>query len=317
MLSRVADALYWMGRYVERAENITRLLLVTDDFSNEAMGLDESLAHVAWKDLLAIFPAAQLTRETPPYAPLALPYLLAFFADARNPYSVSYSLRRARENARGVREALTLEVFAVLNETFRALEGWERKPPGDAPGLRDALTSTHRGLFAIVGAIDHTLPRDEGWSFLQLGEALERAYRSAFVLRTKLPGLLTPAPAGDLPLQHAQWRTLLRSLSSLEHFRKVYGARLEPEAVVPFLLFDPQSPRSLRFGADAVMRHLEEITGPADSALVARLTGRLAAELRYADDRLRKPPDVSAFLDHVADEVAKIHDALDVRFFVT
>jgi uncharacterized alpha-E superfamily protein len=214
-----------------------------------------------------------------------------------------------------VREALTLEVFVVLNETFLALEAWERKAPGDAPGLRDALTSTHRGLFSIVGAIDHTLPRDEGWMFLQLGEALERVYRSAYVLRTKLPALLTPAPAGDLPLQHAQWRAVLRSLSSLEHFRKVYGARLEPEAVVPFLLFDAQSPRSLRFGADAVMRHLEQITGTAEGGLAGRLTGRLAAELRYADDQIRKPP--TAFLDHVIDEMAKIHDALDARFFVT
>ena len=315
MLSRVADALYWIGRYVERAENITRLLLVTDDFSNEAMGLDESLAEVAWKDLLAIFPAGQLTRETPPYAPLAWPYLLSFFADARNPYSVSYSLRRARENARGVREALTLEVFAVLTETFRALEGWERKPPPDPPGLRDALTSTHRGLFGIVGAIDHTLPRDEGWTFLQLGQALERVYRSAHVLRAKLPALLIAAPASELPLRHAGWRTLLRGLSSLEHFRKVYGARLEPEAVVPFLLYDAQSPRSLRFGAETIMRHLDIITGP--DAGAARLTGRLAAELRYADDRVRQPPDVTAFLDHVIDEVAKIHDALDARLFVT
>jgi uncharacterized alpha-E superfamily protein len=317
MLSRVADALYWMGRYVERAENTTRMLLVTDDFSNEAAGLDERLAQGAWKDLLAIFPAARLTRELPPYAPLALPYLLSFFADARNTYSISYSLRRARENARGVREALTLEVFVVLNETFRALEGWERKAPGDAPGLRDALTSTHRGLFSIVGAIDHTLPRDEGWMFLQLGEALERVYRSAYVLRTKLPGLLTPGSASDLPLLHARWRALLRSLSSLEHFRKVYGARLEPDAVVPFLLFDAQSPRSLRFGADAVMRHLEQITGPGEAGIAARLTGRLAAELRYADDRMRKPPDFAAFLDHVIAEMAKVHDALDARFFVT
>jgi uncharacterized alpha-E superfamily protein len=169
MLSRVADSLYWMGRYIERAENITRILLVTDDISTEALGLDESLAQAAWKDLLAIFPAAQLTRDTPPYAPLALPYLHSFFADGRNPYSVSYSLRRARENARAIREALTLEVFVVLNETFHDLEAWERKAPADAPGLRDALTATHRGVFSIVGAIAHTLPRDEGRAALPLG----------------------------------------------------------------------------------------------------------------------------------------------------
>jgi uncharacterized alpha-E superfamily protein len=317
MLSRVADALYWMGRYVERSEHTTRLLLVTDDFSTEAMGLDESLAHAAWKDLLEIFPAAQLTRETPPYAPVALPYLLSFFADPRNPYSVSYSLRRARENARAVREALTLEVFVVLNETFHALEAWERKPPADGPGFRDALTSTQRDLFSIVGAIGHTLPRDEGWRFLRLGESLERLYRSTYVLRTKLPGLLTRVPAADLPLRQTQWRALLYSLASLEHFRRVHGARLEPDVVVPFLLFEPDSPRSLRFGADTVVRYVEAIAGPSDTDPAARIIGRLAAELRYADARIVRQPDFTAFLDHVADEAAKIHDAVDARFFVT
>ena len=317
MLSRVADALYWMGRYTERAENITRLLLVTDDFATEAMGLDETVAQAAWKDLLTVLPGAQITRETPPYAPMALPYLLSFFADGRNPYSVSWSLRKARENARAVREALSLEVFVVLNEVFHALESWERKPPADVPGLREALTTTHRGLFSIVGAIGHTLPRDEGWRFLRLGESLERLYRTACVLRTKLPNLLAPVAGSDAALHQTQWRSLLRSLASLEHFRKVYGARLEPEVVVPFLLFERESPRSLRHGADTVGRYLDSITGSADDTVAARLTGRLAAELRYADATIVRQRDFTTFLDRVADDAAKIHDAIDTRFFVT
>ena len=317
MLSRVADALYWMGRYTERAESITRLLLVTDDFATEAMGLDESVAQTAWKDLLAIFPAAQLTSDTPPYAPLGLPYLLSFFADGRNGYSVSYSLRRARENARAVREALSLEVFVVLNEVFHALEAWEKKPPADVPGLRSALTTTHRGLFSIVGAIGHTLPRDEGWRFLRLGESIERVHRSAHVLRTKLPGLLSPAAGADGALQQTQWRALLRGLASLEHFRKVNGARLEPDVVVPFLIFEQESPRSLRHGAQTMLRYVEAISGNGDGNAAWRLTGRLAAELRYTDARIVQQRDFSAFLDHVADEAAKIHEAIDTRFFVT
>jgi uncharacterized alpha-E superfamily protein len=316
MLSRVADALYWMGRYIERGENVTRLLLVTDDFATEAMGLDERLAESAWKDLFVIFPAAQVATVSA-FAPLALPYLRDFFAFAKNPYAVSYSIRRARENARAVREALTLEVFVALNETHRTLEAWERKPPPDVPGLRDALTSTHRGLFSIVGTIEHTLPRDEGWFFLRLGETLERLHRAAFVLRAKLPGLLIAPAASDVPLYQAQWRTLLRGLASLEHFRRIHGASLEPEQAVPFVLLDPQSPRSLRYGAEALQTHLEAIVGPHDDTLAARLIGRLAADLRYADRRLLEPNELPAFLDHVATEAGKIHDALEARFFVT
>jgi len=317
MLSRVADALYWMGRYVERAENVTRLLLVTDDFATEALGLDERLAESAWKDLFAIFPAAQVASTVPAFAPLALPYLRDFFVFAKNPYSVSYSLRRARENARGVREALTLEVFVALNETHRMLEAWERKPPPDLPSLRDALTTTHRGVFSVVGTIENTLPRDEGWLFLRLGETLERLYRTSYVLRAKLPGLLVPPAASDVPLYQAQWRTLLLSLSSLEHFRRIHGASFEPDTVVPFLLFDAQSPRSLRYGTDALKTHLDAIVGPHDTTPAAKLVGRLAAELRYTDERVVTSPDFPAFLDHVTMELGKIHDALNARFFVT
>ena len=183
MLSRVADSLYWTGRYLERAENITRLLLVTEDFSSETQGLAEDLAQTAWKDMLAIFPAAQLTREITPFAPLSVPYLQTFFTDQANAYSILFSIRKARENARSVREALTLEVFLALNEAFRALETYERRA---CPTCRRSATRSapHTSIFAVVGAIEHTCTRDEGWRFLKLGESLERAYCSALVLRT-------------------------------------------------------------------------------------------------------------------------------------
>ncbi len=137
MLSRVADAVYWMGRYLERAENITRLLLVTDDLATETQGFAEDLAQTAWKDILAILPSAELTRPVSAFAPLSLPYLQAFFVDGKNPYSVHYSLRKARENARAVREALTVEVFMSINETFRAVEAHgERRPTRPACATR-------------------------------------------------------------------------------------------------------------------------------------------------------------------------------------
>ena len=94
MLSRVADALYWMGRYLERSENITRLLLVTEDFSAETQGLAEQVAQSAWKDLLAIFPSAHVAPAASAFAPMSQAYLAGFFLDASNPFSVHYSLRK-------------------------------------------------------------------------------------------------------------------------------------------------------------------------------------------------------------------------------
>src|SRR3989475_10461713 len=111
MLSRVADSLYWMGRYLERAENITRLLLVTEDFSSETQGLAEDLAQTAWKDMLAIFPSAQLTREITPFAPRPVPYLPPFFPAQPTPYSSNSPTPKPRGNARPMRRPLTLGAF--------------------------------------------------------------------------------------------------------------------------------------------------------------------------------------------------------------
>ena len=315
MLSRVADALYWMGRYLERSENITRLLLVTEDFSSETQGLAEQVAHSAWKDLLAICPSAQVAPPTSAFAPASQAYLTGFFLDPGNHYSVHYSLRRARENARSVREALTVEVFLALNETFRSLETYARRGLSDPPSLRDALSTTHKGLFTIGGAIEHTFTRDQGWLFLQLGTSLERIYRAALILRAKLPGLAAAEPRADGALYYTQWRTLLRALGSLENYRRSYGARLEPELVVPFLLFDPHSPRSLRYGTDAVKTYLERIPGEPGPAL--RLVGRLHAELAYHDGLVAAGGEQAAFLDRVVDVMIQAHDALGTQYFAT
>jgi hypothetical protein len=178
MLSRVADALYWMGRYLERSENLTRLLLVTEDISSETQGLAEQVAQSSWKDLLAIFPSSHVGPPASAFAPMSMAYLAGFYLDAGNPYSVHYSLRRARENARSVREALTVEVFLALNETFRALEAHARRGLSDPPSFRDALDSTHKGLFTSWGHRAHVHARSGAGSSLKLGESLERIYRT-------------------------------------------------------------------------------------------------------------------------------------------
>jgi uncharacterized alpha-E superfamily protein len=317
MLSRVADAIYWMGRYLERAENITRLLLVTEDFSTETQGLDETVAQTAWKDLLAMLPTAQLTRPVSAFAPLSQPYLTSFFLDVQNVHSIHFSLRKARENARAVREALTIEAFMSINETFHAVESHARKGLTDLPGLRDALASTHKGIFSVVGAIDSTFTRDEGWRFLKLGESIERIYRAALILRARLPALLASEPRSDVPLYYSQWRSLLRSLSSLENYRKAHGARLEPELVVGFLFFDAQSPRSLRAGTATIKDCLERIAGGPDLTPPSRLIGKLYADLCYADARAVRRTGSPAFLDGVVDALTRAHEALTAQYFVT
>jgi len=305
MLSRVANALYWMGRYLERAENLTRCLLVTEELSTEIHAFNEKLAQTEWADLGAIFPG-ELDGTSD------LDHLRGFLAGPRNPYAILFSLGKARDNARAVREALSVEVFVTLNETYRALEAQASGAPADRPDIRSALSATHTGLLSIVGAVEHTLSRDQGWLFLKLGESLERVYRTAAILRAKVPGLMAPPPDTDIPLYHVQWRSLLRSLSSLENYRKLHGARLEPTAAIEFMLFDPHAPRSIRFGAAAVKAHLEEISGMRELTVPARIVGRLHARLCYHDGGPALP-----LLDDVQAELGRTHDALDLLYFGT
>ena len=305
MLSRVANALYWMARYLERSENLARCLLVTEELSTEIQAFTEKLAQAEWNEMQVIFPGEIA-------GPTALDHLRGFLTAPSNPYSILFSLGKARENARAVREALSVEVFVILNETFRALETRAGDGIGDRADIRSALAATHTGLLGIVGAVEHTLSRDEGWQFLKLGESLERVYRTTAVLRAKLPALFAPPPATDIPLYHSQWRSMLRSLSSLENYRKLHGARLEPNAVIEFLLFDPHAPRAILFGAGAVKGYLEEISDTRDVTAPGRIIGRLHARLSYHDALPALP-----LLDEVQAELAKTHDAIDVLYFGT
>jgi uncharacterized alpha-E superfamily protein len=234
--------------------------------------------------------------------------LAALSVDPRHPFSVLFSLKKARDNARTVREALTIEVFVNLNETYRELEAYDSRQVADRPAFRYALAATHRGILPTVGAIEQTLSRDPGWLFLELGSSLERVYRTAVVLRLKVPALSAQAPEIDLPLFHSRWRSLLRGLSSLENYRKVHGARLESADALQFLLFDPHAPRSLRFGRRR-QDLLEQIRW--------ERAGAAGPRHRQACQRARLrattccwTADACPFLDHAQRAVADPRDAL-------
>src|SRR5262245_63000397 len=316
ILSRVADALYWMGRYLERAENVARLLLVTEDAATEVAGLDVHLAVAEWHDLRTIFPSADNGPARDP-AGLAQTAFAELAVDPSHPYSVLFSLKKARDNARTVREALTIEVFVNLNETYRELETYHGHRVADQPAFRDALAATHRGILSTVGAIEQTLARDPGWLFLELGGSLERVFRTAVVLRTKLPALSAQQPEGDLPLYYSRWRSLLRGLSSLENYRRVHGARLESADALQFLIFDPHAPRSLRFGTAAVKDLLEAISGASEVSLPARVIRKLASELAYQGEDVLLDGRCLPFLDHVLGELARTHETLSATYFGT
>lgn len=308
MLARVADSLYWMGRYIERAENVTRLLMVTSDFSVELAGLDDSLARREWEALREALPGAGRV-ELGKSDGLTLPHVRSLLLSEANPLSVVNSLGRARDNARSIGEALTREVFMNLNETHRELRELGRKGVRNAAQAHDLAGKTHRGILTTLGAIEHTLTRDQGWTYMKLGEAMERTQRSLLVMRVQLPALAKLESEVDPSLFYAGWRSLLLSLASLENYRRAHGAGLDPDTVTKFLLFDPSTPRSVRCGVGRMKAYLSSLTqGSAGPQGALRVMGKLDADVTYDQERVMALNDQGPFLKETLSRLSEAHD---------
>jgi uncharacterized alpha-E superfamily protein len=316
MLARAAGGLYWMGRYLERAENVARLLIVTSELSVELEGLDEKLAQAEWDDLLKVLPGASLAPlDFSPTAGLSVPYIEAFMLDDGNPVSVRHSLGHARENARAIREAITREVFLNLNESFHELEALRRAGLPDPPSALEAASRTHSSLLTTLGAIEHTLSRDQGWTFMKLGEAIERTSRTLMLLAAKWPALCGPAQEIDLPLFFARWRGLLRDVGSLENFRRVHGAGIVPRQVLRFLLFDRSAPRSVLCGVNRIQGYLDQLPAGVETSPADRVVGKLLATLRFDDESLLDSPDLAVRCEQMARDLARVHEAIEHQYF--
>ncbi|NNL85527.1 MAG: alpha-E domain-containing protein [Myxococcales bacterium] len=312
MLARVAESLYWTGRYLERAENVARLLLVTSELAVEMEGIDDKLAQREWDSLVAALPGADRSRlDYSPASGLAVPYVHSLLLDTDNPVSVLRSIDRTRENVRAVREALSVEVFLSLNTTYNELQRRTRRALVDPADAIEIVRSAHARILSIVGAMDHTLSRDEGWNFLKLGEAMERVVRTALVLHAKLPNLMTEDI--DLPLVYARWRTLLRGQASLEAFRRAHGAGLEPKEVINFLYFNPAAPRSLRCGLERMKNYLDRLPAATEFTAPERIVGALLAETQYGDEVISRDPHL--FLGRVVGELGEAHETLIKQYF--
>lgn len=307
MLARVADSLYWMGRYIERAENVTRLLMVTSDFSVELEGLDDSLARREWVAVMAALPGS--TPIPPGKAGMTVSHMRSLLLDQDNPMSVFSSLDNARDNARSISEALTREVFTNLNETHRQLRDQRKKGFRTAVQAQDLANEVHEGILTTLGAIEHTLTRDQGWTYLKLGEAMERTQRTVLVMRAQLPELAKLESEIDPTLFYAGWRSLLLSLASLENFRRAHGAGLEPEAVTRFLLFNGSTPRAVRCGVGRMKGYLNSLPkGESGIQSALRVMGRLDAQVTYDDEQVMAEESPLPFLDQSLSRLRESHD---------
>ena len=295
MLSRIAESLYWIGRYVERAEDTARILDVQFHRLLEDPWIDEDSA---WRALLAVMGATPT--ETAPIDARAICDLIAY--DRTNPSSIVGALTAARDNARGAREAIPSEMWEGLNATWYAI--------GDE--VRKATTMGPHGFFRYVkerasiisGLADSTLSRDDGWRFLILGRSLERADMTARLLSARW------GDAGGV--------TTLRCCSAHEAYLRTYRRAVDASLVAEFLLLDRLFPRSIFHAlstAESCLAELDPMTGRAGFEDEARrVLGRARTDLEFQDTRelLRRLP---THLVRVQEACGDAAAAITLRYF--
>ncbi len=270
MLSRTADNLYWIGRYMERAETAARLLEV-----GARIALLPSAAGYRneWDSLLQAGGNADAFAKK--YGDPVQRNIESFlFFDRDNPSSVASCITAARENGRIVRTALTAQVWDALNSAFQELRQLERMPRSELELSR--LTEwTMRHAAMVRGAIDATLLRNDGWDFLNLGYALERADNTARLMDVKYYVLLPRVDFVGSGLDNYQWTTLLRAMSAHRAFHWAYGGEVTAAKIAHFLILNPQCPRSLITCAEGLAGHLDRLAKGYGATTEAQAQARL------------------------------------------
>jgi uncharacterized alpha-E superfamily protein len=301
VLSRIAEALFWMGRYLERADDTARILDVQLSQLLDDPARDEQLAAASLCSVMGL--------ELAPGAPLELTTVTALLAyDREQASSIASSLAAARENARTIRETISTELWECLNGTYLGLE--QRAATTRAIGphayFRFARFVKERVSLA-TGIADSTMSRDDTWQFLHIGRNLERADMTARLIAARL-GLDVVATA---------WIALLRSCSAYEAYLRTHGASIEAAKVVEFLLLDRRLPRSAYFAlsaAEACTAELEPGRGRlGDTGDARRILGRARADLEYAS--VEDLATLPGLLDALQLACSQASAALAARFF--
>ncbi len=301
MLSRTAESLFWLNRYVERAGNVARGLFVTERLAGMARSVGAEGDE--WRGLLVASGGEEAFAAR--YDAVTQDAVVHWLVlDGDNPSSIVSCLEAARRNARAVRTALTVDMWEALNNTWNELH---RRGASvvTSENLPEFLDWVRERVMLFNGAAADTMMRNEGWLFAHLGTMLERADNTARLLDVKHHLL---APAAEGAVDFVQWQGILRSVSALRAYHHVYRERLQPRHIAEFMILRPELPRSLVACHSRVSRTLDVLaTGQGGRrGECHRLAGELEARLRYGriDAILRQ--GLHAFLTDMIECTARL-----------
>jgi len=310
MLSRVAEAVYWMNRYIERAENVARFIDV-----NMQLTLDAAAGSAQWQPLVDTTGDRLMFAER--YEAATREHVVEFLTfDTDNPNSILSCLKRAHDNARSVREVISSEMWEQAHRFYLMLQqaAQQRRVMYTPHAFFEEIKSASQ-LF--MGVTDATMSHGEGWHFGRLGQLLERADKTSRILDVKYFLLLPSVNAVGSPIDDIQWAAVLKSASAFEMYRKRFG-RIAPDRVAEFLILDRDFPRAMQHCVMNAEASLHAVTGsslgtfanPAEQRL-----GRVRAELSYSPIQEILSSGLHEFLDTFQRKLNQVDDAIYETFF--
>jgi uncharacterized alpha-E superfamily protein len=321
MLSRVAENLYWISRYVERAENVARLLDVGFHLELDASGLSGDVSGQGpIESVLTILACRDAFEKAHGPGAKDRESVLRFLTfDRQNSHSILAMLGRARENARGTQETLSGEAWSQVNKLYLYL-GSPRAQRRFAASPSRFFDGIKRACILFDGLVDGTLPRTEVFHFLQIGRYLERVNQVSRILNVKLHGIRDDGPIEEAPMRIVHWSSLLRSCSAYEAYLREHHDRIDPEGVVRYLVLDADFPRAMRFCVARCVESLREIAGGDEDEYrseAERQLGRLDSELRYIDVHEIFGRGLNPFLTSIQDACNRVGDEIHQAYFLT
>ena len=307
MLSRVADSLYWMSRYMERNDGILRMLKI--NYASSQDDIQES----SWMPVLRIYTylndedAAKIAHDS-------RAVIQFMVTDRDNPNSVVNMVTMARENARAVQDHITVEVWQCLNEFYHAVRDerliqWLAQD--DPVTILDDLIK--RGL-QYYGTADITMSRGAGHSFINIGKFLERSLQSVDILDVKLNNKDFSIESNDT----IYWKYLLMSISGYELYLKTYRKGFEPRNVIEQIVLNNDFPRSVLHSLHKVYNYLNRVESqmtPEAYKQLEMLIGKLRSRVQYSTVDNIMEQGLSVYLHSVKDELYNIANALDQNCF--
>jgi uncharacterized alpha-E superfamily protein len=309
MLSRVAENLYWVSRYVERAENVARIIDV-----NFNMMLDSTpeLITEQWEPL--ILSSGDEEEFEQKYGKNYTQQNVVFFMtfDETNPSSIWSSIKSARFNARMLRPVISPEMWEELNDIFHYLEEVRISEPNEEQ-LKFLYEKIVRFSHQFVGLTDRTILRDEGWRFIKTGRLLERADKTSRILDVKYFILLPTVNYVNTPIDDMQWAALLKSASAFEPYRRKHN-RIDYDKIINFLVLDKSFPRSIRFCIDHALDMVKEIDSDRPSETLRKLF-ELSKELENKTVHEIKFYGLHEYLDLIQQKLNEIGSAIYKDYF--